>query len=747
MLRRLPPLATLWCLALVSGLANAQGAPRLNWYPAEPELYSRFEVRLDATCPGNPFDPRDVDFSAQFRTPSGRSLSVPGFYYEPYSRLLSRNQNGKDEEALVSADIGSWRVRYCPTEVGTHRFRALLRCKGQPDRAWEGTLNAVASRRRGFVRVEPSTRRYFEFDDRTPMFPLGECCCWGGPLGTFSYDDWFEKHRSAGMNYGRIWMSPWAFGIESEPKTLRNYRLDRAWALDYVLELAEKSGIYLMICFDYHGMLKTRKDRWGKNDNWPKHPYHKANGGPCRKPGDFFTQPEAKRLYKDRLRYIVARWGYSTHVFAWEFWNEVDLTYSEPGVTAQAVERWHEDMSVYLKQIDANRHMITTSFFDDEAAAPVWRLPAIDLTQSHSYNKPDPAKALTAVTDLMYARYRKPTFVGEYGVDSGGSKGVRAKDPLGNALRQALWATTLSGSAGAAMPWWWDNYIHPEGLYIVWRTLTEFLEGEPIGSPQIAPARIDTTPAEAGKPKPIADAPAFRVRLLPQTDRKHGIRPVTVLLAQGDPATRRGAYHAFLYPETDVKRRDQVTIKAWFGDKAEVKLRVNSVAQGAVILILVDGVARYTHHLRDKDHKAMVSKEYDRTLSVPVPEGFHEVKVANRGRGWAYLDWIDVSQVRPATGLDPPPRLRAYGLASRDRAWLWLLSPEATWPKRPSREAMGTRVVVCDMQNGPYAVEWWDPASGTVLGKARIEARAGRLELHPPAFISDMAAKAARIAP
>ena len=51
------------------------------------------------------------------------------------------------------------------------------------------------------------------------------------------------------------------------------------------------------------------------------------------------------------------------------------------------------------------------------------------------------------------------------------------------------------------------------------------------------------------------------------------------------------------------------------------------------------------------------------------------------------------------------------------------------------------------MQDGPYAVEWWDPASGTVLGKTRVEARAGRLELHPPAFISDIAVKAVRMSP
>ena len=29
--------------------------------------------------------------------------------------------------------------------------------------------------------------------------------------------------------------------------------------------------------------------------------------------------------YKNRLRYLVARYGYSTSVFAWEFFNEVQM--------------------------------------------------------------------------------------------------------------------------------------------------------------------------------------------------------------------------------------------------------------------------------------------------------------------------------------------------------------------------------------------------------------------------------------
>ena len=482
--------------------ASGSATPRAIWYPSEPLVYSRFEIRLDAEPGSNPFDSRTSDLSATFTTPKGRKVRVPGFYYEPFTRVTARGKEGDYKEDLLPAGKGSWRVRYSPIEVGLHQFTIILRRKGRPDVQHAGELNAKPPLDRGFVRVEPSTRRYFEFDDRTPLFLLGECCCWGGPLGTFSYDEWFQTHRSAGMNYARIWMSPWAFGIEAEPKTRANYRMDQAWALDYVVEQAEKNGIYLMICLDYHGMLKTRRDKWKENAHWPNHPYNAAHGGPCKRPGDFFTHPQARRLYRERLRYILARWGYSTHVLAWEFWNEVDLCYVERGVTPKVVTDWHREMGSFVKRSDPNRHLVTTSFCRSDAGHEVWSLPQIDFTQSHCYNEPDPAAALTALASKMYAQFGKPTFTGEYGVASGGAEATARKDPLGAALHQALWSSALSGAAGSAMPWWWDNYIHPEGMYIVWRTLSEFFDREPIGSALFRPARIVTSVGDTLNPRP-----------------------------------------------------------------------------------------------------------------------------------------------------------------------------------------------------------------------------------------------------
>ena len=41
---------------------------------------------------------------------------------------------------------------------------------------------------------------------------------------------------------------------------------------------------------------------------------------------EFATNPDAQRLWEQKLRYIAARWGYSTNLFCWEWWNEVNWT-------------------------------------------------------------------------------------------------------------------------------------------------------------------------------------------------------------------------------------------------------------------------------------------------------------------------------------------------------------------------------------------------------------------------------------
>jgi len=124
-----------------------------------------------------------------------------------------------------------------------------------------------------------------------------------------------------GENYTRIWMIHWNIALEwsgGEYPGLGHYHLGKAKWFDEILELAEKYGIYIMLCLESFNNLRISQPYPAYDSN----PYAKENGGMLQKPEQFFTNPEARRLFKQRLRYLVARYSYSTNILCWEFWNE-----------------------------------------------------------------------------------------------------------------------------------------------------------------------------------------------------------------------------------------------------------------------------------------------------------------------------------------------------------------------------------------------------------------------------------------
>jgi len=97
--------------------------------------------------------------------------------------------------------------------------------------------------------------------------------------------------------------------------------LDVARRWDATVAAAGEHGVYLQIALQHDGQYSSRT-----NPNWPENPWNKSRGGWLQSPEDFFTDPRAIALTKAKYRYIVARWGYSPYILAWELFNEVEWT-------------------------------------------------------------------------------------------------------------------------------------------------------------------------------------------------------------------------------------------------------------------------------------------------------------------------------------------------------------------------------------------------------------------------------------
>jgi len=462
--------------------ADSIGKLELRLPSGKPEVFERVEIPVAGVpAAANPFDPDEIALDLEVTPPSGKRLRVPGFFHRDFERKLEASR-----EVLTPAGKEGWRIRWLPLEPGRHTLIVTATLNGKPAAQGEAFVEAIAGKRHGLARVEPEGKRYFRLDDGTPLFLNGLCACWHGARGTYDYDDWLEAYRRSGINYIRIWMWHEAFGLEWDRADKLRYRLDNAWRLDRVLAEAERRGIFVMLCLDYHGIFEVKPDFWGSNNFWPRHPYNATNGGPCQTQNDFFTNAEARRLYEKRLRYVVARWTAFPNLLAWEFFNEIDNEYAY--LKHDDVVAWHRDLGRHLRSIDPFRHLITSSFTGGSERPDLFALPEMDFAQYHSYNENHPARMTAEKTARFFEKYRKPFFVSEYGTDWRGWK--TDTDPHFRALHQAIWSGVFTGAAGTGMTWWWEN-IHTAKLHHHWSALSAFLDGTGIGRSDLRPARFE----------------------------------------------------------------------------------------------------------------------------------------------------------------------------------------------------------------------------------------------------------------
>ncbi|MBM4033004.1 MAG: DUF5060 domain-containing protein [Planctomycetes bacterium] len=494
-MRRMP-LLHCWLVVALSAFTAAMGAegrrPRiLDVRPSAGQVgtFEAFELtlRLDAEF-ANPFDPDEIDVWADVADPTGRVRRVHGFIHQDYARTL---KDGKEQLAPRGERV--WRVRYAPMAPGEHRYQASVRTRGGEAKADPGAFAAVPSKSPGFIQVSPRNPRYFEFSTGRPYFPIGHNICWAdSQLKTYDYDDYFRKMAAASENFTRIWMCSWS--LELEGSKLDDYRLDNAWRLDHIISFARTYGIHFKLCFDNFYDFAQRRHS----------PYWRAHGGPCDKPADFFTSEAAKAHYRRRLRYITARWAHAPQIMAWEFWNEMDYAPSDRGKVLSRKEpymlEWTAAMAAELRRLDPYGHLVTNTLAAYTDWPEFWAMPALDFVQLHSYIcddwEPTPKQydAAAMVLDQAqdFAQFKKPFLIAEFGYQpSGGVNRLNKLDRTGIHLHTALWASCLSGAAGAPMLWWWDDYVEPNDLYYHYRALGRFLAGVDWAGEAWAPVRDD----------------------------------------------------------------------------------------------------------------------------------------------------------------------------------------------------------------------------------------------------------------
>jgi hypothetical protein len=380
------------------------------------------------------------------------------FYYQDYER----SDEGGSEKLTVDGSP-QWCVRYSPRKAGSFDTTFTITNSSGTFVLKSDSFEASEGHSAGFIELG-SNRVHFQYTNGSTYYLIGENVCWvGESQGTYGYDNYFGKLAANGGNYARLWLTDSAWDDLAVEVNVGNVSLTNTWRLDYVVELAEKLNIHLLMCtesFNYFCTVSSAPCDWYLSY------YNVANGGFLNKPQDFFTDERAKADYKNRLRYLVARYGYSTSVFAWEFFNEVDIC---DGYNSSIQLQWNEEMSSFLRSLDVYDHPISTSFSNSDGDETVQASTALDFTMTHNYGATDIAGTTAQYSVKKQMMYKKQSYVAEFGI------GDEDKDKAGVSLHNGIWAPLFVMSAGTCMTWWWDSWVEPNNLYHIFKPFSVFV--------------------------------------------------------------------------------------------------------------------------------------------------------------------------------------------------------------------------------------------------------------------------------
>lgn len=705
-------------LSPISGQAQESDLPSsTSEQPTTIGLYELFEVSFQVPEEyDNPYDPTQITVTGTFTSPTETTIGVPAFYMQRYEQVC---EQGCLSEELEPRGNGEWRIRFTPTRLGEWSYD--IRAVTQTDQRFvidSGRFEVVESGKPGFISI-PRNSQYFVFDDGSAYFPVGQNLAWswedGG--GIFAYIDWLDELQAAGANYARLFIDiPWFIGLEWEVPAGQygGTGQEAAWRLDTIVEAAEKRGIYLQLVLIWHQAFREytgtpvnvppTPDRADTSADFDNNPYNVVRAGTLQNPGGVFIDPVSQSLLEQRLRYIVARWGYSPHVFAWEVVDRFDRM---ENFEAERGNEWLNPLIEVIRQADIYNHPITVGLYDYQPlilANSQLDFVQVSVYQSRPVEQADDqiAEVLEALNQARLVAPDRPVLLNEFSLNPWFEP--TADDPTGVHLRNTIWATALYGAAGSAMSWWWDTYVDAQDLYSIHTPLALFTRDIPWHTTELA----SVTPRITG------DFPYENLRIEDFNRQFRSSSPEDVIyrLAPEGASPPISQMSSYLYGRTfnsENSRPQTFLISPPVDTTLTIRIGSVSTAASAQLSVTVDGEPFTTVDL-DAGTRGL-------SIRVPLEAGEHTVVIDNLGEDWLELEYLEIENYRPP--------LQALALADSQEGILlaWIHHREYTWSNilednMPS--ALEGRLALSGMPPGTYQVEFWDTVTGNVIGEEQV---------------------------
>lgn len=443
-------LACLLCISLDAKIENWSEETSIH----QQYKKSEWSIIVTTNWSTTPHLYTEVAVDMKMLTPAGKELTLPCYY--------------------VSGESGSnsvWEARFTPQEAGEYQYCfELTEKESTKNRTEADTFKVAASGGKGFLHAHNNWS--FQFDNGELFRGIGYNIGWENRENDdskhfkklhedpkFNYFDMLQSLANNGGNFFRTWMVYWNLPVDWP--TIRNsnryvnsdsfFNESGAERLDTLIDICERLDLYMMISIDTHVSLL--------DFGWSVSKYARENGGFASSPIDFFTDEATKTLYKAKLRYLIARWGYSPHIAVWEFFNEVDNAMypknKEWMIPQKDVTAWHSEMAQYIKTTDPYQHLVSTSISHRDING-LNDLPAIDFNQKHIYRN---TSQIPATLREYVDRHKKPYVIGEFSYEWDWSKNFDDfAEEMDNDFKRGLWYGLFSPTPILPMSWWWEYF-------------------------------------------------------------------------------------------------------------------------------------------------------------------------------------------------------------------------------------------------------------------------------------------------
>ncbi len=666
------------------------------------------EIRLNSSA-ANPYDYNQAWLKGIFTAPDGEVFVQDGFYYQHFM---------KEQGQLIPEGDPYWKVRFSPGKTGAWSVYLMFTDASGTASSETLAFNCISS---GLSSLPSFYDDQFYLSDRegNTVFLIGENIAWAEyQSGVDRMHEYMEGLSASGANFAKLMMVPWSNSIEWGAEGLKHYggRQDRAFMLDSVFSMADRLGLYLQLAFSIHDELRTGFE----GEDWRSNPYNQLNGGPCAEPREFFSNPVAMDAFRNRMRYINARWGYSQRLFGWELFSEAD-NFPDYSQFAPQVAGWAGLMAESMKQYDLFQRPVSIGFALTKSNPEAWAKPDIGFTQFHYYgDRPDLEGETFRLTGVYRDAYQKPVLGGEYGIgyimDS-----IIAFDPAGWAIHNGLWASAMSGSFGAVVPWFWDAYIHELGLYYRFTGISRFMEEEKISGMDFQPVQLHSE---------TDNKTDFLV--VPKYDELNQKAPSNTfeLSATGVLTPAPDSLGTLLFGPSSVfsgLRNPPVFHGKWSAPSI-VDIRLGQQINSGVLQVKIDG-------------QIVVEQDVipNQLVQFTVPAGTHSIEIDNTGSG--FLSIIELDEIVFHQYL---PLIRGFSLMNGSRALVWVHNRMHNWHWYRTNTELPEAVdgsVVLPFYEGSFQVDFYHTVDGILNNSIILIADENGLVVPISALSADVALK------